>query len=436
MASSYFRSAQLKADDLQWILDNHRGWPRYVSLAEYQNPVIVRSRFPMRYQPMPCHELEQLRKKHKLDAVVQDAQGDLDYFLKLSLWVRSHWSFGKPNEGEPPWDASCLIARGKMGEPFHCICAAVLFIQAMQALGRQARLLNVRKPGDTRLWQYEPLHALTEAYSDEFEKWVVVDPNCCSMFTPRASPVPLNALELHNMVIAGEGAQVQPHQREWKTFEREPGRHLHVPEKQGEYLAFFTRFVIGTANDIQARARKDGKPVHDYQDLDLYSRLAWYDDQTPVRETSQATNDPRDLYPSVNRVHMDLTFEREPAGMVEVLLTHCVPNLDYFEVRVDQQGWQKVGCAPRERIFNWQLHAGHNAITVRGVNASGLPLRASSIGLRAKASGSFTACCSNPPIGESRSARPPTLPNVLGNSISRTGGTAAPRSESDFGNAP
>jgi hypothetical protein len=381
MASSYFRGAQLGADDLRWIFSNHPGWPCHVALKDYDNPPIIRSRFPMQYQPVPCSELEHLRKTYKLDEVVKDAQGDMDYFLKLSLWVRSHWSFGSPNEGEPPWDASYLITRGVMGEPFNCICAAVLFIQAMQALGRQARLLNVRKPGDTRLWKYEPLHALAEAYSDDFEKWVVVDANNCSMFTLKDSPVSLNALELHNLVMEGRSDEVRAHQRRWKTFEQEERLHLHAPEKLTEHLAFFTRFVVGTANDMHERAGKAGTPVRDYQDLDLYSRLAWYDAKTPLRETSQATSDPDDLYPSVNRVHMDLTFEQAPRGMVEVLLTHCVPNLDCFEVQVDGQEWRKVGCGFRERVFNWQLHPGNNRVKARGVNSSGLKSRESAIAL-------------------------------------------------------
>lgn len=379
MASSYFRSAQLKADDLQWILANHDGWPGRVALAQYDNPVFVRSRFPMQYQPVPCPELEQLRSEYELDAVVQDAQGDVDYFLKLSVWVRSHWRFGSPNEGSPPWEASYLIAHGRIGESFHCICAAVLFIQAMQALGRHARLLNVRKPGDTRLWKYENLHALAEAYSDEFDKWVVVDSNCCSLFTSTDSPVPLNALELHNLVSVGKGRQVEPRQRRWKTFDQEERLQLQSQERLDEYLSFYTRFIVGTANDMFERAGKSGKPVRDYQDLDLYSRLAWYDDQTPVRETSHATHDPNDLYPSVNRVHMDLTFEKEPEGLVEVLLTHCVPNIDRFEVQVDGEDWQAVGCGINERVFNWQLHAGRNAIKARGVNTLGRAARESSL---------------------------------------------------------
>jgi len=237
MTSSYSRTAQLNADDLRWIFDNHPGWPSNASLKAYDNPAIVRSRYPMRYQPMPCPELEQLRTQHRLDDLVRDAPGDMDCFLNLSQWVRSHWKFGVPDEGEPPWDAAYLIARGQEGHPLHCICAAVVFIQALQALGRHARLLNVRKPGDTRLWQYEPLHALTEAYSDEFDKWAVVDPNCCSLFTLKGSPVPLNALELHNMILAGRSGEVEAHQRRWKTFEQEQGRHLHAPATRAEYLS-------------------------------------------------------------------------------------------------------------------------------------------------------------------------------------------------------
>jgi hypothetical protein len=113
----------------------------------------------------------------------------------------------------------------------------------------------------------------------------------------------------------------------------------------------------------------------------LYSRLAWFDGKTPLRETSQATSDPDDFYPSVNRVHMDLTFEQDPRGMVEVLLSHCVPNLDHFEVQVDGQEWRKVGCGFRERVFNWQLHPGNNRVKARGVNSSGLKSRESAIAL-------------------------------------------------------
>lgn len=381
MANCYSRTAQLNAGELQWIFANHPGWPRRLSLTGADNPAIVRSCYPMQYQPLPCPELAQLRDAHALETVVREARGDMDYFLVLSQWVRSHWRFGVPEDGEPPWDAAQLIARGRKGQSLHCICAAIAFIQAMQALGRHARLLNVRKPGDTRLWQYEPLHALTEAYSDEFGKWVVVDPNCCSMFSRKDSPIPLNALELHNLVLAGGVGEVRAHQRRWTTFEGEERMHLDGPGKLGEYVTFFTRFVVGTANNFFERAGSIGRPVHDYTDLDLYSRVAWYDEQTPLRESSQATNDPDDLYPSVNRVHLDLTFEQKPEGLVEVLLTHCVPNLSHFEVQVDDGAWLKVGSGVSERVFKWQLHPGLNAIRARGLNTSRRATREAAISM-------------------------------------------------------
>ncbi len=66
---------------------------------------------------------------------------------------------------------------------------------------------------------------------------------------------------------------------------------------------------------------------------------------------------------------------------MEALLTHCVPNLARFEVRVDGGDWQTVGRGVRERVFNGPLHAGLNAIRVRGVNALELATRESVVAL-------------------------------------------------------
>ena len=121
MAKSYRRTVQLQADDLRWLFRHHAGWPRHVTLTEYDNPVIVRSRYPMQYQPLPCPALARLRDAFALDDVVRDAPGDVAFFLGLSQWVRSQWGFGNPDGPEPPWDAAELIRRGRAGSPLHSL---------------------------------------------------------------------------------------------------------------------------------------------------------------------------------------------------------------------------------------------------------------------------------------------------------------------------
>jgi len=70
---------------------------------------------------------------------------------------------------------------------------------------------------------------------------------------------------------------------------------------------------------------------------------------------------------------------QEPEGLVGVVLTHCVPNLDCFEIQVDGGARQRVGCGVHERVFKWQLHPGSNAIKAGGVNKSGLATREAAI---------------------------------------------------------
>ena len=81
---------------------------------------------------------------------------------------------------------------------------------------------------------------------------------------------------------------------------------------------------------------------------------------------------PRDLWPDLNRVHVDIT---QGFGNDRLFLRFetYTPNFSHFEVNVDNSGWKEVGGR-----WTWLLQSGRNTIEARAVNklgAKGKPSR-------------------------------------------------------------
>jgi hypothetical protein len=99
----------------------------------------------------------------------------------------------------------------------------------------------------------------------------------------------------------------------------------------------------------------------------------WYDNRTPPkRQYTWHTDRPRDMWPDLNTVHVDMT---QGFGNDRLFLRFetYTPNFSHFEVNVDDTGWKEVG----ER-WTWLLQSGRNTLEVRTVSKLGVKGKPSS----------------------------------------------------------
>ena len=151
---------------------------------EYENPLHPR--------------LKEFRTKYKLDEVIKGCGSEFEIMLKLNGWVARQWNWHLLEPGEPmvKWDALEILSSDENGEVKggYCLQYAIVLMQALQSFGFQARIVNA----NYSVWGG---HELTEVWSNEFGKWILLDPNFDTYFADKETGIPLNALELHNRFL-------------------------------------------------------------------------------------------------------------------------------------------------------------------------------------------------------------------------------------------
>jgi len=351
---------------------------RDLRIVEYDNPPIVRSRYPFEYESSSSPGLKTLRAEFELDSVIAKARSELEQFLLLRDWVSSRWDHGYCNVGR--WSKTGLdyLRRAEKGECFTCAVYAFVLAEVLTATGFPARHITMAQANtdfigpDVR----NIGHCVVEVWSNQFRKWMVLDADAGSHF--ELNGIPLSALEVRSAWL----------RRKWRKVDFVRGKHIPRIVSMGP---------PGTPPlESLQEARKRFlrfKTMDYYRNLEFhmsnrhYSRharppvtLAWSDKDSPPRIVRQnVAVDPRvrittenvnDIYYSLNhayiRLHCPTWSKGNPMPLLEVRLETETPWFARFEARVNGAAWRKC-----RRSFRWDLRNGTNTLEVRPVNRFG-----------------------------------------------------------------
>jgi len=109
--------------------------------------------------------LKLLRSREHLDEVVASGKSQFEKIVLLRHWVNQQWKAGKYFY-YPPFDAvEILDLARKHGNYGFCAQYAVVFLQSCQSIGLHARYIDLIG------------HFATAVWSDEYNRWVVMDPD-------------------------------------------------------------------------------------------------------------------------------------------------------------------------------------------------------------------------------------------------------------------
>jgi hypothetical protein len=207
--------------------------------------------------------LRPLRNREQLDKVVIGARTDIEVFLQLMVWVRSQWSPGRPDP-YPPIDAIVILDKIRAGQTGgFCAQYCFVLVQCLQSLGYKARYVTIKG------------HEVTEVWSPELSKWVMLDP-LYELYVTKGV-IPLSVIEIHNVIRGGE-------------------RDLVVHAKQTledleHYFSSYDKFAVWVKNDHIA------SPIN-FFDIERY-KIYFLDDPEErmyVPSESLFTFFPEDLY--------------------------------------------------------------------------------------------------------------------------------------------
>jgi transglutaminase-like putative cysteine protease len=350
-------------------------WTSGSRVGGFHNETIVSTSLPFEYEDPLTPRLVELRRKYKLDEVVAGAQSETEQMVRLRDWVAHQWKFKAPEENYPPFDADAIIRQGGG----FCVQYAVTLMQCALSLGHQARFVFGHNPGAFDGGGHE----VCEIWSDEHRKWVFHDVNQNWIYTDRKTGVPMSMLEVHDLVAKTyypgriSSPENAPQIRTPSdalalcygptVTPNEPPAEFSRHFTNGQYTVptrwLFTRYL--PRNNYLAKPHPVPKTQGTHWDWSDY--ICWEDSATPRHWLYRNFTARRaDVAWTLNQVR----FSAEPSGDAGVLFVRMgtfTPHFGCFMVAIDG-----TPAVPTAGVYAWTLHPGHNRISMRARNTSGV----------------------------------------------------------------
>jgi hypothetical protein len=263
--------------------------------------------------------------------------------------VRQRWRIGKPQNVSYNFDALKILERAQKGERFFCSEYATTYIQALSAFGMTARYVGLFKG-----------HIVVEVWSNEFDKWVVMDPYF-NLHYERLG-IPLNALQLRYAWINDD----------WKDIEVVKGSFQEplddiIDNHKFKLIDYYENFYVRMRNDWFSNIYPRWYPKSNA----IMNGLEWSDRNTKndIR-IARETNCKEDLYWPLNHVYAKL-MDYNVLGNIIIFkysLDTLTPNFDKFLIRLDRK--EEIDTAQPD--FEWKLHKGLNTLEIASLNKFGI----------------------------------------------------------------
>ena len=314
-----------------------------------------------RFQDFNEPLLDELLTREHLRRVADPRATQFKQITQLREWVAAQWKLGTPTP-YPPWNAITIldwIRSGKTGG--HCGQYSQVMLQAAAALGFTARYVEVGSQDNPYA------HFVTEVWSNDYNKWVVMDASYNSHF--ELNGVPLGALEIHDALIAGQARRVNVNRGRMTRGRSNP---MKVPLRTVE-LYYYVRFHL-KADQLTKTGEPPMDRLNDMIEFEDPRTTPWEAATVPSdfpkeRLTRQRTGDRRVLTPLLNQIRIDATMD---GTQVAIAAREAVLQFRDFEYRIVGHGrtgaWQQqTGSTIR---LPWPV--GRETVEVRGVNIRGV----------------------------------------------------------------
>src|SRR5262245_56672691 len=135
-----------------------------VLVTAEENGEFTTSRYVLAEEDFRHPRLLLLRERERLDELLGGTPRQFEAAVRLRAWAHRQWEPGM-SFSYPPWDAVEILDLARnYGNRGFCAQYAVVFLQACQAMGIHDRYV------------YLPGHFVVAIWSDDFDRWVLMDP--------------------------------------------------------------------------------------------------------------------------------------------------------------------------------------------------------------------------------------------------------------------
>lgn len=305
-------------------------------------------------------KLKELRARYRLDEVIAPGTDEFHRQVLLMDWVHHRFrKFGAPSTNVK--GALKILGAIEQGHTFFCSHYVHVLVSCAASVGWIARPLALRRHQGAAKVGGSTEHAVTEIWSNQHRKWVMLDPTS-NMCLERGG-VPLNAWEIREEWFYRDGTNSS------FIIGRERKRYKKTD------LPIFLRSFAGFG-DLAVNPDELDKygfigyiPNNDLMDAgEDYARMFIVKDKlcdgTKWHVRQIPANPATDPYFPINQAALDF---RVQSGKLSVVLRTLTPNFNRYEVQIDDGEWK-----PSTDEFVWPIHSGANKLAARTVNQFGI----------------------------------------------------------------
>ena len=335
------RTATLKSLDTLPFVESD--YTRRFKFDSYENP-----------------KLKELRTRCQLDDVMASGKDEFDRQVLLMDWT--HQQFKK--FGHPSTEARGALEILKAidgGNTFFCSQYAQLLVSGAASVGWVDRPLALRRHQGVAKVGGSTEHSVTEIWSNQHRKWVMLDPTS-NMYLERQG-VPLNAYEIRQEWFYQNGTNL--------TFVVGKEQKRHRKSDLPVFLKHFDAFgdLAINPDELDKYGFTAYIPNTDLMDSGFdYARMFIVKDQlcdgTKWHVRTVPANPAVDPYFPVGQAALSLAVDE---GKIHVALKTMTPNFQRYEFQVDAGGWK--ACSD---TFIWNIHEGRNQLEARTLNKFGV----------------------------------------------------------------
>ncbi|MFV0591164.1 MAG: transglutaminase-like domain-containing protein [Draconibacterium sp.] len=141
--------------------------------------------------------LRELRQSYGIDKLAASYDIEIDKIKAVLNWSATQWEHNGSNNPSNP-DALTILKEARNGRQFRCVEYGILASSCLNSIGIPARVLGL-KTRDVEKVRIGAGHVVAEAYSQQYGKWIFMDPQMNMM--PVLNGIPLNAIEFQNAII-------------------------------------------------------------------------------------------------------------------------------------------------------------------------------------------------------------------------------------------
>ncbi|MCK3686039.1 transglutaminase-like domain-containing protein [Maribellus sp. YY47] len=142
--------------------------------------------------------LRELRQSYEIDRLAASYDSEIDKIKAVLNWSATQWEHNGSNSPSNP-DALTILKEARNGRQFRCVEYGILASSCLNSIGIPARVLGL-KTRDVEKVRMGAGHVVTEAYSQQYNKWIFMDPQMNMM--PLLHGIPLNAVEFQEAIIS------------------------------------------------------------------------------------------------------------------------------------------------------------------------------------------------------------------------------------------